>query len=98
HPDEIGLALHRYAELHLLADKEAPLSRDELLRATIDPKERQRARQILPLEQGTPVHVGEGERGQVSFRGQRFGTSSPLSRWFTVDGRFAAMGQALRGF
>jgi hypothetical protein len=99
HPDEIGLGLHRYAELHMLADQASPIGRQELLQAAFDPAERQRAGQILPLEQPIPVHVNAGERGFLSLtsRGPRFGESAPLSRWFTVDGRFAALGDELRG-
>lgn len=109
HPEEIAKGLHRYAELHLLADREAPIAKEELARAAFDPAERQRAGQIIPLEESTPVSlpakpkpiIGKpGEQGFISLssRGQRFGTSSPLSRWFSVDGKFAAMGDDLRGF
>lgn len=95
-PEELGLLLHRYAELQQEATAQpgaqAP-SMDALLQMAND--QRQQAGSAIPLESKVRIKARPGEGGFINFSPRRFGESSPIARWFTREGYWSAMGEGM---
>jgi hypothetical protein len=106
HPESVAQYLHRVAELHQQSGGQTgaagQLSLAQLLEMAADRDQRQAAGSVIPLESSNPVTKSvvtgkPGEAGFVDLRGPRFGEASPIRRWFTREGKFAAMGDDVAG-
>lgn len=100
HPESVAQFLHRVVELHQQSGGatggEGQLNLSQLLEMAADRDQRQAAGSVIPLESSNPISKGviysPGERGSIDLRGPRFGEAAPIRRWFTREGKFAAMG------